>query len=415
LLNQSYWLFDSSCVLWGYIMSDSSFARRRRRKSCGADGEILTSCRDTTNQHHHTSLIQTLASPSSTIQKSVAHSTSTSNEYNPQNVYVEMPGRDRSAEFRAIVQSFQLKMMASAQPVQSRQRVVRTELQQFSLLSKLMFISDKYFPPIHTVLFQVLQQIGHDLSETFLKLEKLTILAKRKSLFDDRPGEVDELTQIIKQDIANLNRQIGVLQQMMQRNQSSSEQNQSQHSKSIVVTFQSKLATISSDFKSVLQLRTQNMKQQKMRRERFSAAEPIPNTLPASASSSRGSMLLNGNVESEYVLEMDEVERRQTQQQLQLINQQDSYLRNRAETMVNIEETIVELGQIFSSLAHMVQEQGEMVQRIDSNVEDAVVQVEAAHIELLKFLRSISRNRWLAIKVFIVLLVFFIFFVVVML
>ncbi|KAL1235720.1 Syntaxin-5 [Trichinella pseudospiralis] len=382
-----------SCVLWGYIMSDSSFARRRRRKSCGADGEILTSCRDTTNQHQHTSLIQTLASPSSTIEKSVAPSTSTSKEYNPQNVYVEMPGRDRSAEFRAIVQSFQLKM-ASAQPVQSRQRVVRTELQQFSLLSK---------------------QIGHDLSETFLKLEKLTILAKRKSLFDDRPGEVDELTQIIKQDIANLNRQIGVLQQMMQRNQSSSEQNQSQHSKSIVVTFQSKLATISSDFKSVLQLRTQNMKQQKMRRERFSAAEPIPNTLSASASSSRGSVLLNGNVESEYVLEMDEVERRQTQQQLQLINQQDSYLRNRAETMVNIEETIVELGQIFSSLAHMVQEQGEMVQRIDSNVEDAVVQVEAAHIELLKFLRSISRNRWLAIKVFIVLLVFFIFFVVVML
>ncbi|KRY75697.1 Syntaxin-5 [Trichinella pseudospiralis] len=384
----------SSCVLWGYIMSDSSFARRRRRKSCGADGEILTSCRDTTNQHQHTSLIQTLASPSSTIEKSVAPSTSTSKEYNPQNVYVEMPGRDRSAEFRAIVQSFQLKVMASAQPVQSRQRVVRTELQQFSLLSK---------------------QIGHDLSETFLKLEKLTILAKRKSLFDDRPGEVDELTQIIKQDIANLNRQIGVLQQMMQRNQSSSEQNQSQHSKSIVVTFQSKLATISSDFKSVLQLRTQNMKQQKMRRERFSAAEPIPNTLSASASSSRGSVLLNGNVESEYVLEMDEVERRQTQQQLQLINQQDSYLRNRAETMVNIEETIVELGQIFSSLAHMVQEQGEMVQRIDSNVEDAVVQVEAAHIELLKFLRSISRNRWLAIKVFIVLLVFFIFFVVVML
>ncbi|KAL1229810.1 Syntaxin-5 [Trichinella spiralis] len=363
-----------SCVLWGHIMSNSNFARRRRRKSCSADGEILTSCRDTTNQHQHTSLIQTLASPSSTIQKSAAPSTSTSNEYNPQNVYVEMPGRDRSAEFRAIAQSFQLKMMASAQPVQSRQRVVRTELQQFSLLSK---------------------QIGHDLSETFLKLEKLTILAKKKSLFDDRPGEVDELTQIIKQDIANLNRQIGMLQQMMQRNLCSSEQNQSQHSKSI--------------------LRTQNMKQQKMRRERFSAAETIPNTLPASASSSRGSMLLNGNVESEYVLEMDEVERRQTQQQLQLINQQDSYLRNRAETMVNIEETIVELGQIFSSLAHMVQEQGEMVQRIDSNVEDAVVQVEAAHIELLKFLRSISRNRWLAIKVFIVLLVFFIFFVVVML
>lgn len=43
------------------------------------------------------------------------------------------------------------------------------------------------------------RRIGKDLSNTFAKLEKLTILAKRKSLFDDKAVEIEELTYIIKQ------------------------------------------------------------------------------------------------------------------------------------------------------------------------------------------------------------------------
>ena len=41
--------------------------------------------------------------------------------------------------------------------------------------------------------------VGVDISNTFAKLEKLTILAKKKSLFDDRPVEIQDLTYIIKQ------------------------------------------------------------------------------------------------------------------------------------------------------------------------------------------------------------------------
>ena len=43
-------------------------------------------------------------------------------------------------------------------------------------------------------------------------MEKLTLLAKRKTIFDDKPVEIQELTYIIKQDIAHLNKQIGQLQ-----------------------------------------------------------------------------------------------------------------------------------------------------------------------------------------------------------
>ncbi|XP_038861717.1 uncharacterized protein LOC120057246 isoform X1 [Salvelinus namaycush] len=56
-------------------------------------------------------------------------------------------------------------------------------------------------------------------------------------------------------------------------------------------------------------------------------------------------------------------------QQLQLINEQESYIQSRADTMQNIESTIVELGSIFQQLAHMVKEQEETVQRQSHSTE----------------------------------------------
>lgn len=102
------------------------------------------------------------------------------------------------------------------------------------------------------------------------------------------------------------------------------------------------------------------------------------------------------------------------QQQLMLYDESDNYVQQRAETTQNIESTIVELGGIFQQLAHMVKEQGEMVERIDTNVQDAELNVEAAHGEILKYFQTVTKNRWLMIKVFGVLIFFFIFFIIFM-
>lgn len=50
--------------------------------------------------------------------------------------------------------------------------------------------------------------------------------------------------------------------------------------------------------------------------------------------------------------------------------------------------------------------------RIDANVEDTQLNVEMAHTEILKYFQSVSSNRWLMIKIFLVLIIFFIIFVV---
>uniref|UniRef100_A0A4W6EZP6 Syntaxin 5A n=1 Tax=Lates calcarifer TaxID=8187 RepID=A0A4W6EZP6_LATCA len=232
------------------------------------------------------------------------------------------------------------------------------------------------------------RRIGKDLSNTFAKLEKLTILAKRKSLFDDKAVEIEELTYIIKQDINSLNKQIAQLQDLVRSRGAPGGRHIQTHSNTIVVSLQSKLASMSNDFKSVLEVRTENLKQQRSRREQFS--QPPVSSSPLMANNFSKPIPYNSNLlMSRYTRNL-----------------------NRADTMQNIESTIVELGSIFQQLAHMVKEQEETIQRIDANVEDTQLNVEAAHTEILKYFQSVSSNRWLMIKIFLVLIVFFIIFVV---
>ncbi|XP_061542412.1 syntaxin-5a isoform X1 [Phycodurus eques] len=282
------------------------------------------------------------------------------------------------------------------------------------------------------------KRIGKDLSNTFAKLEKLTILAKRKSLFDDKAVEIEELTYIIKQDINSLNKQIAQLQDLIRSRGAPGGKHIQTHSNTIVVSLQSKLASMSNDFKSVLEVRTENLKQQRSRREQFS--QPPATSSPLNANNFRSRKkgaqephaareprndyqgFTTSNVKGSSVLMQDEsrslgdvaidMDSQANPLQLQLIDEQDSYIQSRADTMQNIESTIVELGSIFQQLAHMVKEQEETIQRIDSNVEDTQLNVEAAHSEILKYFQSVSSNRWLMIKIFLVLVVFFIIFVV---
>lgn len=92
------------------------------------------------------------------------------------------------------------------------------------------------------------------------------VVAKRKSLFDDRTAEIQELTYIIKGDINSLNQEIAKLQEIskMHRTKTNAKHILS-HSSNMVVALQTKLASMSTDFRQVLEVRTENLKQQKSR------------------------------------------------------------------------------------------------------------------------------------------------------
>ena len=82
--------------------------------------------------------------------------------------------------------------------------------------------------------------------------------------------------------------------------------------------------------------------------------------------------------------------------------------------MQTIESTISEIGGMFSKLSTMIKEHEEHIIRIDSHVDDVEMNVTEAHSELLKYFASVTSNRWLMVKIFFVLIVFFVVFIVVM-
>jgi len=80
--------------------------------------------------------------------------------------------------------------------------------------------------------------------------------------------------------------------------------------------------------------------------------------------------------------------------------------------VANIERTISELHSVFQQLAHLVSEQGDLIQRIEDNVDNTAIHVEGAQSQLLTYLASVSSNRWLILKLFFVLIVFVVIFIV---
>lgn len=106
----------------------------------------------------------------------------------------------------------------------------------------------------------------------------------------------------------------------------------------------------------------------------------------------------------------------QSQSQLQIMEEgstSNTYIAQRGEAIEAIERTINELGGIFGQLATMVSEQAEQIQRIDANTDDVVDNVEGAQRELMKYWGRVQGNRWLVAKMFGVLMVFFLLWVLV--
>ncbi|OSC99448.1 t-SNARE [Trametes coccinea BRFM310] len=335
-----------------------------------------------------------------------------------------MPVQDRTNEFRACVESIRNRSSFPTRGAEQKQRLLQNRAEG----SKSEFT-------------RMASAIGKDIASTTIKLGKLAQLAKRKTLFDDRPVEISELTYIIKQDIANINKQIAQLQAYVKerkaQNSKSPEGKQlEEHNHNVVMLLQSKLADTSMSFKDVLEIRTQNMKESKDRTEQFmhstaAAASQAPtssllygntqrqdpmgdgSTLTPSRFDSKGkgraTSKKNGDI---LALDLGAAEEGAAPQhgdafmQMQLVEQQDSYIQSRSTAIESIESTIAELGQIFTQLAQMVAEQRETVQRIDADTVDIASNVSGAQRELLKYYASISSNRWLMLKVFGVLIVF---------
>lgn len=326
--------------------------------------------------------------------------------------------RDRTHEFHTVAERLKKSVSSGSGP-----NGATTSASSSSLPSSSRSDDPRSAVAIQSEFNRRASKIGYGIHQTSQKLSKLAKLAKRTSVFDDPTMEIQELTSVIKQDITALNSAVVDLQLISNsRNESGNvSTDTTSHSTTVVDDLKTRLMSTTKEFKDVLTMRTENLKVHENRRQLFSAnaskdsanpfirQRPLATKTAASTSSAPAPPWASGKQvdgESQPLL--------QQQQQQQVVPLQDSYMQSRAEALQNVESTIHELSNIFNQLATLVSQQGEVAIRIDENMEDTLANVEGAQGALLKYLNSISSNRWLMIKIFFVLMFFlmvFLFFV----
>lgn len=331
--------------------------------------------------------------------------------------------QDRTPEFRSILAE-----------VQRRQATSKVGQQRQSLLSDSQRHAVNGTPisgerQQRSEFARKAADIARGISGTMSKLERLAQLAKRKTLFDDRPVEINELTYVIKQDLSALNSQISSLQSLSQSQHPKGDADQEGvHNKNVIVLLQGRLADVGVNFKDVLEVRTKNMQASRARTENFVSSvsahsqgplDPNRTDSPLYQTPQRGRSPKPGytatNAAQQDLLSLEPagpsaLARTGAQSDAQLLlmeeaQPQNSYIQQRGEAIEAIERTIAELGGIFGQLAQMVSEQSEMIQRIDANTEDVVDNVQGAQRELMKYWGRVSGNRWLVAKMFGVLMI----------
>lgn len=302
-----------------------------------------------------------------------------------------MRGRDRTAEFIATVNSKREK----PQFLQQRQSANGLTRQQQLQANKLAG------DPQYRELMRVSQKCSYQIKDSCEKLERLTNLVRSGTVLDD--GELNRLISDIRADIGETKGQLDYMQSSCEPKQ--------KHTENIVTILHRKLANVTSNFKSTLEMRSRSVQQRFARNEVFSNPTPSTSSGQKPYQSNRPGVLDMSNPNSLVPFQHGPMHL-QSQQQTQLLMNDQIDLSERADKMQLIESTIVELGTVFNQLATIVQDQGETITRIDMNISETTANVEMAHDALLRYFNSINSNRWLILKVFGVLFFFFIIFVV---
>ena len=318
-------------------------------------------------------------------------------------------------------------------------------------------------------------EIARGVHKTSQVLAKLTKLVQSQGLFDDPTEEINSLIFRIKQELGELNSKCDSAQQYVDGQKRGLSKGVDAHHTNVVGHLKTGLAHATKDFKTILEVRSNKIKDQQTRKKELTGggvlspmranaqlgaqnkaranqmaannpfgnsnlpygmsqrkggegaggggAMPPPMPDPYSASAAGGASVYHeaeqgsgsGIGKGGQVYDANNSggsSMAQMEEQQLLLAPPTQYYEDRIKAADEIESTIGELGQLFRRLTTMIHEQQEMVERIDEDIENAVGSVDQAHGALQKAYDAASSNRALYMKLGGILALFFLFFTV---
>ncbi|OQR89732.1 hypothetical protein THRCLA_09605 [Thraustotheca clavata] len=279
---------------------------------------------------------------------------------------------------------------------------------------------------------RVAQRISDALLERELLLKELAQLAVKKHMTveEDPTKEISKICEITKQSLPVIAKEINEFQQVVQ-----GDNQQQRHFNVVCASLNTRMASCVKELQEGMQARANVIKELNDRRKRFSHAGPnvqinTPLTLrtkqpsPNSGTPQHDQNSTTVNAYNPATNATPQLRRRPNMNQTNSANayvqqqqQQAKMRRYTAQARLNdalqMESTIAEIGSMHSRMSSLIASQGEVLERIDDDMTLAQDNVEAGHNELLKYFATMSGNRSLILKIFIILLVFIYLFLVV--
>jgi syntaxin 5 len=242
-------------------------------------------------------------------------------------------------------------------------------------------------------------------------LARLTTLARAQTLFNDPQDEMSLLSIQVKTEISQMKTKLAELDDWLKKTDIGGGRDAKQHSEQILKNMEFKLQDSGKQFVRVLESRKTALRAQTQRKRMFGDDDDedgIGRPMPQSAfmvhdqeesSESNGSNMMTTTSMMPF------------QQQRQLIPDQQ-FLRSRVDAISTVESHIAELGQVMNTLAVMIHEQDALVHDIEENVSNSEMNVRAGFLQLEKYYHALRGNKQLMSRLFGVVVMFLLFFLI---
>ena len=307
-------------------------------------------------------------------------------------------------------------------------------------------------------------RIGRAVHEVNKRVERLSRLANKRSLFDDPAAEIGQMSAVLKQEMSTIGASIAALARAPR---GGSGRQWAAHAEAVLAWLGQGLNTGSEAFQAALKQREAIQSAKETRAEKLSgvaAGVAAPST-PAAGPRGGSSLLYRGHrrpappsaaanawahhdinasgmaapptcsaayspglglatpggagahgagAHGDTVIDMSGMMTPQPPGSGDSYAQQQAWMprsrKHREQEVTAMQSTLADIGQMFSRFSAIVAEQGELIERIDANTEASVNNVEEAHNQILKYSKYVQGNRGLIVKTFAVLAFFIVLF-----
>ncbi|KAJ6230507.1 syntaxin-5 [Anaeramoeba flamelloides] len=265
--------------------------------------------------------------------------------------------------------------------------------------------------------FQQASVIENYLQKSRNYLQELSRLSQESNLLQNHTSQIHFLSKEIKANIQTISQNLINLKKLCTK--TSIESNQSfKHRILVFESLKNELTKLTKSFQVALEKETEILEKQEQRKSQFMS----PNRSFMNFANPQNTLSYSTD-QSQTPFEVEIIDPDENNYQNQNWNNhqnQRSTFRNRSynEARVNvveeIESTISEIGTVFEKMSSIVESHDHHINWIDQNMDETLYNINQGENELRKYFKSITSNRGLIIKIFAILIIFIIIFVLIM-